>query len=134
MIASIARARGASVVTRDTAGFRRLRPHPDRSVEEFIRSPDLAGMKGPILVIHRQYDRMVPFEVSITILNHIANSSVVLLNNCGHCPPVEKPAEWTAQVFAFLKYPTKKVARARQAAPIIARRKGVPSAVSRSRT
>jgi len=26
----------------------------------------------------------------------------VLLNNCGHWPPFEKPAEWTAQVLAFL--------------------------------
>jgi hypothetical protein len=30
---------------------------------------------------------MVPFEVSIAILNH---------NNCGHWPPFEKPAEWAA--------------------------------------
>jgi pimeloyl-ACP methyl ester carboxylesterase len=33
----------------------------------------------------------VPFEVGIAILN------------CGHLPPFEKPAEWTAQVLAFLK-------------------------------
>jgi pimeloyl-ACP methyl ester carboxylesterase len=45
---------------------------------------------------------MVPFEVSIAILNHIADSRLVLLNNCGHWPPFEKPAEWTAQVLAFL--------------------------------
>ena len=40
-------------------------------------------------------------EVSIAILNHIADSRLVLLNNCGHCP-FEKPAEWAAQVLAFL--------------------------------
>jgi pimeloyl-ACP methyl ester carboxylesterase len=40
---------------------------------------------------------------SIAILNHIADSRFVLLNNCGHWPPFEKPAEWTAQVLAFLK-------------------------------
>jgi pimeloyl-ACP methyl ester carboxylesterase len=28
---------------------------------------------------------------------------LVLLNNCGHWPPVEKPAEWAAQVPAFFK-------------------------------
>jgi len=27
----------------------------------------------------------------------------VLLNNYGHWPPFEKPAEWAAQVLAFLK-------------------------------
>jgi len=46
---------------------------------------------------------MVPFEVSIAILNHIADRRLVLLNNCGHWPPFEEPAEWTAQVLAFLK-------------------------------
>jgi pimeloyl-ACP methyl ester carboxylesterase len=46
---------------------------------------------------------MVPFEVSIAILNHIADSRLVLLNNCGHWPPFEKPEEWTAHVLAFLR-------------------------------
>jgi pimeloyl-ACP methyl ester carboxylesterase len=46
---------------------------------------------------------MVAFEVSIAILNDIADSRHVMLNNCGHRPPLEKPAEWTAQVLAFLK-------------------------------
>ena len=27
--------------------------------------------------------------------------ATVLLNNCGHRPPFEKPAEWTAQLLAF---------------------------------
>jgi 2-hydroxy-6-oxonona-2,4-dienedioate hydrolase len=26
----------------------------------------------------------------------------LLLLNCGHWPPFEKPAEWSAQVLAFL--------------------------------
>ena len=64
---------------------------------------DFAGIRAPVLLIHGRYDRMVPFEVSIAILNHIAASRLVLLNNCGHWPPFEKPAEWTAQVLAFLR-------------------------------
>jgi 2-hydroxy-6-oxonona-2,4-dienedioate hydrolase len=66
-------------------------------------TPDLAGIEAPVLLIHGRYDRMVPFEVSIAILNHIADSRLVLLNNCGHWPPFEKPAEYTAQVLAFLQ-------------------------------
>jgi 2-hydroxy-6-oxonona-2,4-dienedioate hydrolase len=27
----------------------------------------------------------------------------MLLSNCGHWPPFEEPAEWTAQILAFLK-------------------------------
>jgi len=64
-------------------------------------TPHLAGIKAPVLLIHGRYDRMVPFEVSIAILNHIADSRLVLLNNCGHWPPFEKPAEWSAQVLTF---------------------------------
>jgi pimeloyl-ACP methyl ester carboxylesterase len=30
-------------------------------------------------------------------------SRLVPLNNCGHWPPFEKPAEWTAQVLEFLR-------------------------------
>jgi 2-hydroxy-6-oxonona-2,4-dienedioate hydrolase len=66
-------------------------------------TPDLPAIKAPVLLIHGRYDRMVPFEVSIAILNHIADSRLVLLSNCGHWPPFEKPAEWTAHVLAFLK-------------------------------
>jgi pimeloyl-ACP methyl ester carboxylesterase len=33
----------------------------------------LAGIHAPVLLIHGRYDRMVAFEVSIAILNHIAD-------------------------------------------------------------
>jgi pimeloyl-ACP methyl ester carboxylesterase len=65
--------------------------------------PELPAIKAPVLLIHGRYDRMVAFEISIAILNHIEDSRMVLLNNCGHWPPFEKPAEWAAQVLAFLK-------------------------------
>ncbi len=48
---------------------------------------DFADIKVPALLIHGRYDRMVAFEVNIAILNHIADSRLVLLNNCGHWPP-----------------------------------------------
>jgi pimeloyl-ACP methyl ester carboxylesterase len=66
-------------------------------------TPELAAIQAPALLIHGRYDRMVPFEVSIAILNHIADSRLVLINHCGHWPPFEKPAEWTAQALAFLR-------------------------------
>ena len=45
---------------------------------------------------------MVPFEVSIATLTTLP-TRLVLLNNSGRWPPFEKPAEWTAQVLAFLQ-------------------------------
>jgi len=41
-------------------------------------------------------------EVSIAILNHIADWHLVLLNNRGRWSPFKKPGEWAAQVLAFL--------------------------------
>ena len=64
---------------------------------------NLAGTQAPVLLIHGRSDQMVPFEVSIAIINHIADWHLVLLNNCGPGPLFEDAAEWTAQVLAFLK-------------------------------
>jgi pimeloyl-ACP methyl ester carboxylesterase len=45
-----------------------------------VRPPDLSGIRARVLLIRGRYDRMVPVEVSIAILNHIADSRLVLLN------------------------------------------------------
>lgn len=66
-------------------------------------TPELAAIQAPVLLIHGRYDRMVAFEVSLAILNHITDSRLVLFNNCGHWPPFEKPLEYTSQVLHFLK-------------------------------
>ena len=58
-----------------------------------MRPPDLSGIKAPVLLVHGGYHRMVAFEVSIAILNHIADSRLVLLNNSGHWPPFEGERE-----------------------------------------
>jgi hypothetical protein len=34
--------------------------------------------------IQKGYERMAPFELSIAILNHTAETRLVLLSNCGH--------------------------------------------------
>src|SRR6266403_1918690 len=60
--------------------------------------PDLAGIRARVLLIRGRYDRMVPFEVSIAILNHIADSRLVLLNNCGHWPPC-----WSAAISVYYR-------------------------------
>src|SRR5262245_56945919 len=66
-------------------------------------TPELTSIRSPVLLIHGRYDRMVAFEVSLAILNHVTDSRVVLVNNCGHWPPFEKPAEYAAHVLGFLK-------------------------------
>jgi 2-hydroxy-6-oxonona-2,4-dienedioate hydrolase len=65
------------------------------------RSPEFAGIQAPVLLIQGGYDRMVAVEVSIAMLNHIADSSSSTIVATG--PPFENPAEWTAQVLALLR-------------------------------
>ncbi len=63
---------------------------------------DLPNITAPSLVIWGRYDRMCVFEIGIAALNNIADSRLVLLNNCGHWVPFEKPEEYTSHVLNFL--------------------------------
>jgi pimeloyl-ACP methyl ester carboxylesterase len=97
--------RRALIITPSTKFTTRTpgRPRRQRVSVPHDYTRDLAGIKAPVLLIHGRYDRMVPFEVSIAILNHIADSRLSLLNNCGHRRSFEKPAECAAQVLPFLR-------------------------------
>jgi len=64
---------------------------------------DLPNIKAPSLIIWGRYDRMCVFEIGIAALNNIDDSRLVLLNNCGHWPPYEKPEEYTAHLLNFLE-------------------------------
>ena len=64
---------------------------------------DLWDVKAPTLIIYGRYDRMCSYEIGLTILNYIANSRIIVLNNCGHWPPYECPEEYNAYVSSFLK-------------------------------
>jgi pimeloyl-ACP methyl ester carboxylesterase len=64
---------------------------------------DLPNITAPSLVIWGRYDRMCVFEIGIAALNNIADSRLVLLNNCGHWVPYEKPEEYTSHVLNFLR-------------------------------
>ena len=64
---------------------------------------DLPNIKAPSLIIWGRYDRMCVFEIGIAALNNIDDSRLVLLNNCGHWAPYEKPEEYTAHLLNFLE-------------------------------
>ncbi len=64
---------------------------------------DLPNITAPSLVIWGRYDRMCVFEIGIAALNNIADSRLVVLNNCGHWVPYEKPEEYTSHVLNFLR-------------------------------
>jgi 2-hydroxy-6-oxonona-2,4-dienedioate hydrolase len=63
---------------------------------------DLHTVTAPTLVIHGRFDRMVPFEQALLFLSHMPDADVVLLNRCGHWPPMERPRAWASLVLDFL--------------------------------
>ena len=64
---------------------------------------DLPNIKASSLIIWGRFDRMCVFEIGIAALNHIDDSRLIVLNNCGHWAPYEKPEEYTSHVLNFLQ-------------------------------
>ncbi|MGW0022328.1 alpha/beta fold hydrolase [Rhodococcus sp. NPDC003382] len=62
----------------------------------------LPSVTVPILVVHGRHDRMVPLEGALLLLSHLPNADLVVLNECGHWPPFERPREFVAAVRTFL--------------------------------
>jgi pimeloyl-ACP methyl ester carboxylesterase len=62
----------------------------------------LPTISAPTLVIHGRFDRMVPFEQALMIMSYMPNADVVILNECGHWPPMERPDAFASLVLDFL--------------------------------
>jgi 2-hydroxy-6-oxonona-2,4-dienedioate hydrolase len=62
----------------------------------------LATIPVPTLVIHGRFDRMVPCEQALQIMSYMPNADLVLLNECGHWPPMERPEAFASLVLDFL--------------------------------
>lgn len=62
----------------------------------------LKDITAPIRIIHGRFDRMVPVEGAIRLMNYLPNPDLVILNQCGHWPAFERPEEFASQVLAFL--------------------------------
>jgi len=57
----------------------------------------------PSLVVHGAGDRAVPVDAGRALAERIPGASFQLVEGSGHCPPLERPAEFGAAVSAFLE-------------------------------
>ncbi|MGH7966750.1 MAG: alpha/beta fold hydrolase, partial [Candidatus Binatia bacterium] len=65
--------------------------------------PLLEGVTGlPTLLIWGKQDKVVPLSAGEAYKKSIAGSELVVFDNCGHRPEVEKQAEFTERVQRFL--------------------------------
>jgi pimeloyl-ACP methyl ester carboxylesterase len=81
----------------------------------------LPAITVPTLVIHGRFDRMVPFEQALMIMSYMPNADVVILNECGHWPPMERPDAFASLMLDFL---ARTGPRPVQASPVEPRRGG----------
>jgi 2-hydroxy-6-oxonona-2,4-dienedioate hydrolase len=64
---------------------------------------DLTGIQAPVLLNPRAVQPEGGLEVSIAVVNRIADWHLVLLHNCGHWPHFEGPTAWAARYSHFLR-------------------------------
>lgn len=65
----------------------------------------LSQLTAPALIVHGRQDRMVPLEQALLLLAYLPSADLVVLNECGHWPPFERPADYVAYLLSFLDRP-----------------------------
>lgn len=101
----------AALVTDELVGYllRNFLDHPDHieARRNSVSTPhsnmaDLPQIEAPVLIIHGRYDRMVPLEQGLMMLNYLQNVRLLVLNNCGSWPPYEQPQDYNRAVLDHL--------------------------------
>lgn len=97
----------SSMVARINAGD----GHTIRSItESIIRREDfldnrLSAIKHPTLIIWGREDGLLPLADGERFKKEIPNSQLIIFEQCGHVPQVEKAADFNAAVLKFLAAP-----------------------------
>jgi pimeloyl-ACP methyl ester carboxylesterase len=101
----------AQIPLRDAAEIwmSRSKPQPGsasiRSAEASLASDTLARLseiQAPTLVIYTDADRIFPQSHSEKLVAGIPGAQGVLMENCGHAPMAERPAEFARMIQEFL--------------------------------
>lgn len=62
----------------------------------------LKEIRAPALILHGRFDRMVPVEGALRLMNYLPAPDLVILNHCGHWPAFERPDDFAQHVLTFL--------------------------------
>ncbi len=71
------------------------------SMNHDLRS-HISKIKSPTLIIAGQEDILIPPKYSRMLSEEIENSELVIIQDCAHVPPIEKPEEFNSIVLDFL--------------------------------
>jgi pimeloyl-ACP methyl ester carboxylesterase len=75
-------------------------------VRELASGRLLAGagaLRVPTLIVWGTHDRMVPVAHGMALRQRVPTSQLYLVDDCGHCPQLERPAEFSESVERFLR-------------------------------
>jgi 2-hydroxy-6-oxonona-2,4-dienedioate hydrolase len=75
---------------------------PKTPLGEWANLADIPKITVPSMFIHGRDDRVVPFEQSLHLVSSVANSRLVLLNQCGHWAMIEHADEFNRLVTDFV--------------------------------
>jgi pimeloyl-ACP methyl ester carboxylesterase len=64
--------------------------------------PDLHAIATPTLVIYGSLDQATPPDLNRAIARAIPGAQIREIEDCGHCPPLEKPAEFLSALQGFV--------------------------------
>ena len=76
-------------------------------IESILRGEDFLddkakAIKAPTLVLWGKDDGLTPLGIGRAFAEDIQGSQLVVIDNCGHVPQIEKPAEFNAALLKFL--------------------------------
>ena len=63
----------------------------------------ISDIKAPTLIIVGEEDILIPLKYSKILHERIRGSKLVIIKDCGHVPPIEKPEAFNKVVLEFLK-------------------------------
>ena len=73
-----------------------------RILQETDLVPLLHHMRVPTLVVCGALDQATPPALNKEVADNIAGAKYVELPGCGHCPPLEQPAQFLAAIGEFI--------------------------------
>lgn len=74
-----------------------------RALAEMDLRPHLGNIYMPVLVVAGGADQTTPPEMSEQLAADIEGSELAVIDNCGHCPQLERPQALLAAVTPFLE-------------------------------
>ena len=64
--------------------------------------PELPSIRTPTLVVYGSHDQATPPDLIRAIVRAVPNAQIREIDDCGHCPPLEKPKEFLSALQAFV--------------------------------